>query len=118
MLLVSFKLDDTNLHELEVEEESYISLDKDESIEYKIVSSQNSDSEDIVQVQLLDAASKDKVDITISPSPCKYNKGCTMKVRAKEAVVMGLGIVLEKETKNDLKYIPIKSSLELLLAEG
>lgn len=40
MLIVSFRLVDSNVHELEVEEESYISLDKDETIEYKVVSSQ------------------------------------------------------------------------------
>lgn len=54
---------------------------------------------------------KDKVDISINPLPCLYNKGCTMKVKAKESVVMGLGVILEREIKNDLKYIPIKSSL-------
>lgn len=32
VILVSFRLVDSNVHELEVEEESYISLDKDESI--------------------------------------------------------------------------------------
>ena len=41
-----------------------------------------------------------------------------MKVTAKETVVMGLGVVLERKVHNDNKYIPIKKSVELLLAEG
>ena len=31
---------------------------------------------------------------------------------------MGLGIVFDRKVKDDLKYIPLKTSVELLLAEG
>lgn len=41
-----------------------------------------------------------------------------MKVTAKDPVIMGLGVVLKRELNNDMKYIPLKKSVELLLAEG
>ena len=58
------------------------------------------------------------MDVKLSEKPCYYKKGCTMKVTAKEAVVAGLGIVLERFVKNEVKYIRIKNSLSLQVAEG
>lgn len=82
------------------------------------MASPESDSTEIVNVQLIDEDKKDKVEIKLNPDPCFYSKGCTMKVTAKDAVVMGLGVVLKREVNNDLKYVPIAKSVELLLAEG
>ena len=71
-------------------------MDKDETVEYNILPGQDSDETETVEVQILNQDDKDKVEIQLSETPCFYFKGCGLKVKAKQAVTLGLGVVLSR----------------------
>lgn len=69
------------MHDLDVEEESYFSLDKGEKLTYNIVADPKSDKNlEVFADLIVEEKSKDadKVTLKLSEKPCYYYKGCKL----------------------------------------
>lgn len=111
LIMINAQPEFNNVHEVDSDETSYFSLDKGQTLSYKLV--KEDQDKGLVEIEL----SNDNGKIDLNRKTCPAGEECSVEVTAKDSVQQG-SLLFKLTDKVQQKYTPLVGSANSRIREG